>query len=250
VLLVVRREREKLMRYVHLATGNYNPITSRQYTDIGILTANDEIGADATSLFNFLTGYSQPDSYNHLIVAPLSLREELIHLIRREVRNKKDGKDARIIIKLNSLTDLELIEELYSASQSGVDIDLIVRGICALRPGVKGLSPTITVRSIVGRFLEHSRIFYFANGGGDEEEVYIGSADWMSRNLDRRVEVILPIMDAEIARYMRYTVLDAYLKDNVNSRLLRSDGTYRKVPGSASNPFDSQLFFVGQQVES
>ncbi|MEP7214359.1 MAG: polyphosphate kinase 1 [Acidobacteriota bacterium] len=247
VLLVVRREREKLVRYVHLATGNYNPTTSRQYTDLGILTSNEEIGADATSLFNFLTGYSQPDSYNHLIVAPLSLREELVGLIRREAKNKRDGKDARIILKMNSLTDLQLIEELYAASLDGVDIDLIVRGICTLRPGVKGLSSTITVRSVVGRFLEHSRIFYFANGGGENEVIFIGSADWMSRNLDRRVEVILPIMDAEIANYLRYTVLDAYLRDIANTRQLRSDGTYRKVSGAATNSFDSQLFFVGQR---
>lgn len=249
VLLVVRRERDKLVRYVHLATGNYNPTTSRQYTDIGILTANEQIGADATSLFNFLTGYSQPDSYNHLIVAPLNLREDLVGLIRREAMHKKDGKDARMILKMNSLTDMQLIEELYAASQAGVDIDLIVRGICALRPGVKGLSPTIVVRSVVGRFLEHSRVFYFANGGGDSEEVYIGSADWMMRNLDRRVEIMLPIMDAEIRGYLRNTILDAYLRDNVNARLLRSDGTYRKVPGSSAHPFDSQLFFVGQQPE-
>ena len=250
VLLVVRREREKLVRYVHLATGNYNPVTSRQYTDIGILTANEEIGADATSLFNFLTGYSQPDDYHHLMVAPLSLRERFVELIRREVTNKAAGKEARIILKMNSLTDIRMIEELYAASRAGVDIDLIIRGICSLRPGVKGLSPTITARSLVGRFLEHSRIFYFANGGGEREEIYIGSADWMSRNLDRRVEVVLPIMDPEIARYLRHTVLDAYIRDNVNARLLKSDGTYRKVPGSSSNPFDCQMFFVGQQPES
>jgi polyphosphate kinase len=249
VLLVVRRERERLVRYVHLGTGNYNPVTSRQYTDLGLLTADEEIGADASSLFNFLTGYSQPDSYNHMIVAPLSLREELVELVRREVENKQAGKDARIILKMNSLTDLQMIEELYSASQAGVEIDLIVRGICTLRPGVKGLSQNITVRSIVGRFLEHSRIFYFANGGGESEEVYIGSADWMMRNLDRRVEVLVPIMDRDIARYLRHTVLDAYLRDNVNARLLRPDGTYRKVPGSTANPFDAQMFFVGQQPD-
>lgn len=250
VLLVVRRERDKLARYVHVATGNYNPTTSRQYTDLGLLTSDEEIGADATRLFNFLTGYSQPDEYHQLLVAPLDLREKLVELIRREKRHKLAGKEARIILKMNSLTDLGLIEELYSASQSGVEIDLIIRGICALRSGIKGLSPTITVRSIVGRFLEHSRIFYFANGGGEHEKVFIGSADWMMRNMDRRVEVLLPINDPEIRKYIRETVLDAYLRDNVNARLLRPDGSYRKVPGGNSNPFDAQMFFVGGGIES
>ncbi|HMJ08151.1 MAG TPA: hypothetical protein VK468_04045, partial [Pyrinomonadaceae bacterium] len=183
-----------------------------------------------------------------LLVAPLNLREKFVALIRREKKHKVAGKEARIILKFNSLTDMALIDELYAASQSGVEIDLIVRGICALRPGIKGLSPTITVRSVVGRFLEHSRIYYFANGGGGAEEVYIGSADWMMRNLDRRVEVVLPIIDADIRRYLRHTVLDAYLRDNVNARLLRPDGTYRKVPGST--PFDAQMYFVGRDYEA
>jgi len=247
VLLVVRREKDKLVRYVHLATGNYNPTTARQYTDLGLLTADDETGADATSLFNFLTGYSQPDNYHRMLLAPLNLREKLSELVRREVKNKLAGKDARIILKMNSLTDVRLINELYSASQAGVEIDLIIRGICTLRPGVKELSPTITVRSIVGRFLEHSRIFYFANAGADE--VYIGSADWMMRNLDRRVEVLVPILDADISNYLRHTVLDAYLRDNVNARLLRPDSTYRKLPGGTAHPFDAQLFFVGQELD-
>ena len=188
VLLVVRREKDKLVRYVHLATGNYNPITARIYTDLGLLTADEEIGEGASSLFNFLTGYSQQDKYKRLIVAPLNLRERLISLIRREKKNKQAGKEARIIIKVNSITDVELINELYSASKSGVEIDLIIRGICTLRPGIKGLSENIRVRSIIGRFLEHSRILYFANGGGEAEEVYIGSADLMHRSFDRRVE--------------------------------------------------------------
>jgi polyphosphate kinase len=247
VLLVVRREKDKLARYVHIATGNYNPFTSRQYTDLGLLTADDEIGADATSLFNFLTGYSQQNKYHRLLVAPLNLREKLIELIRREKRHKLAGKPARIIIKVNSLTDVELIEELYVASQAGVEIDLIIRGICSLRPGVKGLSPTIKVRSVVGRFLEHSRIMYFANGGEADEEIYIGSADWMQRNLDRRVEVALPIIDPEIRNYLRHTVLDAYLRDNANARSLRPDGSYKKLSASAE-PFDSQMFFVGKDI--
>ncbi len=249
LLLVVRREKEKLVRYVHIATGNYNPVTSRSYTDLGLLTASEEIGADATSLFNFLTGYSQQTKYHRLLVAPLNLREKLIELIRREKRNKLAGKEAQIIVKVNSLTDTELIEELYAASQAGVEIDLIIRGICSLRPGVKGLSSNIRVRSVVGRFLEHSRVIYFANGGEEEnEEVYIGSADWMQRNLDRRVEVVLPILDPEIKSYLKNSLLDAYLRDNVNARALRPDGTYRKLPGSDTAPFDAQMFFVGQDI--
>ena len=247
VMLVVRREKEKLCRYVHIASGNYNPITSRVYTDVGLLTADEEIGADATSLFNFLTGYSQQTKYHRLLVAPLNLRDRLVELIRREKSNKLEGRGARIIAKMNSLTDTGLIEELYAASQAGVQIDLIVRGICSLRPGVKGLSSNIRVRSIVGRFLEHSRVLYFANGGNpDDEEVYVGSADWMQRNLDRRVEVLVPILDPVIKTYLKDTYLDAYLRDNVNARLLKADGSYKTVSGS--EPFDAQMFFVGQNV--
>ena len=249
VMLVVRREKDKLCSYVHLASGNYNPMTSRTYTDVGLLTADEEIGDDATSLFNFLTGYSQQTKYNRMLVAPLNLRERLIELVQRERRNKLAGKEARIIVKINSLTDTELIEELYAASQAGVDIDIIVRGICSLRPGVKGLSSNIRVRSIVGRFLEHSRVMYFANGGDEmDEEIYIGSADWMQRNLDRRVEVMLPILDPVIKSYLKDTLLDAYLRDNVNARTLRPDGTYRRIPVGSEGPFDAQMFFVGQDV--
>lgn len=248
VTLVVRREKAKLVRYVHIATGNYNPITSRIYTDIGLLTSDEEIGSDATSLFNFLTGYSQQKKYHRMLVAPLNLREKFVQLIRREKRHRSAGKPARIIAKLNSLTDESLIDELYAASKAGVEIDLIVRGICALRPGIKGLSSTIRVTSIVGRFLEHSRIFYFANGGEPEtEEVYIGSADWMLRNLDRRVEVVVPVIDPGVRSYLRHTVLDAYLRDNVNARMLRPDGSYRKISNGAE-PFDAQMFFVGQEM--
>lgn len=246
VLLVVRREKDKLVRYAHFGTGNYNPFTARLYTDLGLITADDEIGEDATSLFNFLTGYSQQDKYNRLLVAPLNLREKLTELVRREKKHKTDGKPARIIVKVNSLTDERLIEELYEAGRAGVEIDLIVRGICSLRPGVKGLSPNIRVRSIVGRFLEHSRIFYFANGGDGREEVYIGSADWMSRNLDRRVEVVLPILDEEIREYIKGEILEFYLRDNQNARILRPDGAYRKVSGG--EPFDAQMAFVGRDI--
>jgi polyphosphate kinase len=243
VLLVVRREKEKLVRYVHLATGNYNPVTARIYTDLGLLTADPEIGEDASSLFNFLTGYSQQDKYKRLIVAPLHLRDRIISLIRREVKNKQAKKDARIIMKANSITDFQVIEELYKASQAGVEIELIVRGICALRPGIKGLSENIRVRSIVGRFLEHSRIYYFANAGA--EEIYIGSADLMHRSFDTRVEVVTPILDTEIRDYIKNEILASYLKDDVNAHILKPDGTYKKVPHRSEKGFDSQMHFVG-----
>lgn len=242
VLLVVRREKEKLVRYVHLATGNYNPVTARVYTDLGLLTADEEIGEDATSLFNFLTGYSQQDKYRRLLVAPLNLRSRFISLIRREKKHKEAG---RLIIKVNSLTDVQIINELYRASQAGVQIDLIIRGICSLRPGVKGLSENIRVRSIVGRFLEHSRVYYFANGGSAHEEVYIGSADLMHRSFDRRVEVLVPILDPAIAAYLKDTVLRAYLRDEANSRTLGPDGNYQRNGTRGSGAFDSQMFFVG-----
>ena len=246
VLLVIRREGDRLARYVHIATGNYNPSTARQYTDIGLLTADEAIGDDATSLFNFLTGYSQQTEYERLMVAPVNLRERLIELVRRESENAAAGKPAKIIVKTNSLTDTDLIEELYAASAAGVEIELIIRGVCALRPGVAGLSDKIRVRSVVGRFLEHSRIFYFANRE-EGEEIYIGSADWMQRNLDRRVEVVVPILDPEIRDYLRDEVLGSYLKDTVNARMLKSDGTYQKV-ANGSTPFDAQLYFVGTDI--
>ncbi|MEQ1605465.1 MAG: polyphosphate kinase 1 [Pyrinomonadaceae bacterium] len=250
VLLVVRREKEKLVRYVHLATGNYNPFTAKIYTDLGLLTANDEIGEDASSLFNFLTGYSQQDKYKRLIVAPLNLRERLIALIRREKKHRLAGKEAKIAIKVNSITDALLINELYEASKAGVEIELIIRGICALRPGIKGLSENIRVRSIIGRFLEHSRILYFANGGGDAEEVYIGSADLMHRSFDRRVEVVTPILDPEIREYLKETVLGSYLKDEMNARMLQSDGSYKRVSSRTKGGFDSQMHFVGLETPS
>ncbi len=248
VLLVVRREKEKLVRYVHLATGNYNPFTAKIYTDLGLLTANEEIGEDASSLFNFLTGYSQQDKYKRLIVAPLNLRERLIELIRREKKHKLAGKEARIIIKANSITDAALISEIYEASKAGVEIDLIIRGICALRPGIKGLSENIRVRSVIGRFLEHSRILYFANGGGEAEEIYIGSADLMHRSFDRRVEVVTPILDHEIKQYLKETVLESYLKDVSNARILKSDGTYQRLSSRTKAGFDSQMHFVGLEM--
>jgi len=248
VLLIVRREKDRLARYVHVATGNYNPATSRQYTDLGLLTADEAIGSDATSLFNFLTGYSQQDDYSRMVVAPLNMRERLHSLIVREIANKKKGKDARIIIKTNGLTDIELVDKLYEAGKAGVQIDLIVRGTCVLKPGIKGFSENIKVRSIVGRFLEHSRIFFFANGGDENSEIFISSADWMQRNLDRRVEVALPIVDPEIKQYLRTKLLDLYLRDNLNASVLKPDGTYRKVAAGNARPVDSQMGFAGQIV--
>ncbi|HYJ89194.1 MAG TPA: polyphosphate kinase 1 [Pyrinomonadaceae bacterium] len=244
VALVIRRESHGLQTYVHVATGNYNPTTSKVYTDIGLLTADHEIGDDATDLFNFITGFSRQREYTRLLVAPVNLRDRMLNLIKREAGHAQAGRPAHIIAKINRLTDLEIIDALYKASQNGVKIDLIVRGSCMLRPGVPGLSETIHVRSIVGQLLEHSRIFYFANGG--EEDVYIGSADWMTRNLDRRVEVVTPIIDANLKRYMKDVVLAAYLKDNVKARILNADGFYERVPMKPEDaPFNSQLHFEG-----
>ncbi|HKP38787.1 MAG TPA: polyphosphate kinase 1 [Pyrinomonadaceae bacterium] len=244
VMLVVRREEQGLQTYVHVATGNYNPTTSKIYTDLGLLTTDAEIGDDATDLFNFLTGFSMHKEYSRLMVAPVNLRERMMALIERETEHALQGKPAHIIAKVNRLTDLDIIEALYRASEAGVRIDLIVRGACMIRPGVPGLSQTIHVRSVVGRFLEHSRIFYFANGG--EEEVYIGSADWMTRNLDRRVEVVVPVLDAQSKTYLKDTVLAAYLRDNVKARVMNADGTYEHPQiGVGEEPFNSQAFFEG-----
>lgn len=246
VLLVVRREKDRLVRYVHFATGNYNPVTARIYTDLGILTANEDLGEDASSLFNFLTGYSQQDKYKRMLVAPLNLRERLIALIGREKKNIAAGKPAKIIIKANSLTDGDVINELYSASRVGVEVDLIIRGICALRPGVKGMSENIRVRSIIGRFLEHSRVFYFANAGA--ADIYIGSADLMHRSFDRRVEVVIPILDPEIKFFLEEKFLAAYLSDDVNAWVLKPDGSYVKSHPRSKMGFDSQMHFVGLSV--
>jgi polyphosphate kinase len=243
--LIIRRENDELRRYVHLATGNYNPQTSAFYTDLGLLTDDEEIGADATELFNFLTAYSQKENYGKLLVAPLNLREKMVELIRRETENAKKGNFARIVAKMNRLADVEIIRALYEASQAGVQIDLIVRGICMLRPGIPGLSENIRVRSIVGRLLEHSRLYYFANGG--EEEVYLGSSDWMPRNLDRRVEVLAPVQDFRLKQYLKDEFLNSYLRDNVKARELLADGTYRRLnPASDEEAFNCQLSFQGK----
>ena len=244
VALVVRREADGLQTYTHIATGNYNPTTSRLYTDLGLLTSDPVIGDDATDLFNFLTGFSMQKDYTRLMVAPVNLRKRMLTLIERETEQALNGQPAHIMAKVNRLTDLTIIEALYRASQAGVKIDLIVRGACMIRPGVPGLSQTIHVRSVVGRFLEHSRIFYFLNGG--DEEIYIGSADWMTRNLDRRVEVVAPVLDAQIKKYLKDTLLSAYLRDNVKARVMNSDGVYEQPQrGINEEPFNSQTHFEG-----
>ena len=241
--LVVRREGDELRRYVHIASGNYNPTTSTTYTDLGLFTVNDEIGRDATELFNYLTGFSEQRNYRKLMVAPVELRDKLNALFDREIEHKRRGRPARIIAKFNRLADLQIVEKLYEASRAGVEIDLIVRGICILRPGIPGLSENIRVRSVVGRFLEHSRVFWFANGG--EDELYIGSADWMTRNLKNRVEVVAPVTDNDAKRYLRDVLLDAYLTDNTLARELQPDGRYTPIlTGTA--PFNSQEYFIGR----
>lgn len=247
--LVVRREGKRLQRYVHLATGNYNPTTSRIYTDLGILSADKTLATDATNLFNSLTGFSRYADYSCLLVAPLNLRKKIVKLIQREAAHAKAGQPGRIIAKVNSLTDLAIVRALYAASQTGVEIDLIVRGICMLRPGIKGVSDNIRVRSVVGRFLEHSRVLYFGNNGN--AEVFIGSADWMHRNLSKRVEVMAPIRDARLREYLKDTVLAAYLADNVNARELQPDGNYLRLrPREGEPPIDAQLDLEAAGFES
>jgi polyphosphate kinase len=242
--LVVRREDDRLKRYVHIASGNYNPTTSCTYTDLGLFTADDEIGRDATELFNYLTGYSRQKDYRKLQVAPVALGQKLISLFDREIEHKRAGRPARIIAKFNRLADRQVIEKLYDVSQAGVQVDLVVRGICMLRPGIPGLSENIRVRSIVGRFLEHSRVFYFANGG--EEELFVGSADWMARNLRHRIEVVAPIGDDASKRYLKEVLLDAYLRDNIRARDLQSDGSYKPVATNLEQEFDSQKYFFNR----
>lgn len=245
--LVVRRDPDGVTRrYAHLGTGNYNPDTARFYTDVSLLTADPEITSAVHSVFNYLTAHSESDDYRPLLVAPLTLAESFIRLIRREEEHAAAGRPGRIIAKMNSLLEQSVVEALYSAAHAGVEIDLIVRGICSLRPGVKRLSERIRVRSIVGRFLEHSRIFWFANGG--DEELYCGSADWMPRNLFERCEVVFPVRDPQIRARVRDEILTAYLADTVKARVLRSDGTYARLrePGreGGPGPFNAQEFFI------
>jgi polyphosphate kinase len=223
VVLVVRREENRIRRYVHVGTGNYNPKTAKIYTDLGLLSCRDDLGADLTDLFNYLTGYSRQRSYRKLMVAPVNLRDRFIGLIRREIEHCCNGYSGRIVAKMNALVDPQIIATLYEASQAGVQIDLIVRGMCCLRPGIEGISENIRVISIVGRYLEHSRIYYFHNRG--QEEVYIGSADWMTRNLDRRVEAIVPVEDPEIVQDLQ-EILGVMLADNRQAWDLQPDGQY------------------------
>ncbi|MCW5970449.1 MAG: polyphosphate kinase 1 [Blastocatellales bacterium] len=246
--LVVRQEKSTLRRYVHLGTGNYNPVTARIYTDLGLFTANPDFGADVSDLFNFLTGFSRQSRYRKLLVAPVSLRQGLVEMIRREVEHHRAGRPARISAKFNSLTDTELIEELYAASRAGVPIDLVVRGICCLRPGMPGRSETIRVGSIVGRFLEHSRVYRFLNGGKDE--IYLGSADLMNRNLDRRVEVLFPIEDERIKERIRVEVMETALTDNVKMRWLQPDGRYTRPRAVDEKPVDSQSILLAPALLS
>ena len=226
IILIVRREDNGIKRYLHLGTGNYNDSTAKLYTDLGLMTANDEFGSDASAFFNLLSGYSEPPVWNKLVMAPLGLREKIYALIDNEIEMVKAGKQGHIIAKMNSLIDQPVIQKLYEASVAGVHIDLIVRGICGLRTGIEGISENITVRSIVGRQLEHSRIFWFANGG--EEQLYLSSADWMPRNLNDRVELFFPIETEEHIQRIK-GLLDLYLRDNVGAHMMQSNGTYRRV---------------------
>jgi len=232
--MVIRREGEGVRRYLHLATGNYNPITANFYEDIGLFTCDDTLAADVTDLFNFLTGYSTMAQYRKLLVAPVNLRSRLEELIRREMEHARNHRPAYIIIKVNSIVDTPMTQLLYEASQAGVKIDLLVRGVCCLIPGQEGLSENIRVISVVGRFLEHSRVFYFQNDG--QEEVYLGSADLMTRNLSHRVETVFPVEDERFIRYIRDDVLATYLKDNVNARIMKPDGTYHHVLRKGDEP--------------
>jgi polyphosphate kinase len=227
IALIVRKEGENIRRYVHLATGNYNAVTALSYEDIGMFTCDEEIGADATDLFNYLTGYSTKQDYRKLLVAPVNLRERMTALIEREVEHQQNGEEGHLIFKMNSLVDKRMIKTLYKASTAGVKIDLIVRGMCCLRPGIKGISENIRVISVVGRYLEHSRIYYFRNGG--QEEIYLGSADLMPRNIDNRVEVLFPVEDPNFIRYLRDDVLAEYQNENVKARLMDTDGVYHRI---------------------
>jgi len=244
ILLIVRNEEEGIRRYVHLSTGNYNDVTAKFYTDIDIITSNPYFGEEASALFNMISGYTEFGNMNKFTIAPLDLRDEFIKLIQNETENAKIGKKAHIIAKFNSLVDKKIIDELYKASASGVKINLIVRGICCLRPAIDGISENINVISIIGRYLEHSRIFYFYNDG--EEKLYLSSADWMPRNLDKRVELLFPVEDNEIKEKIK-EILYIYLKDNVKARILNQDGTYSKITNVEEEPLNCQEYFYDIQ---
>jgi polyphosphate kinase len=241
--MIVRREKDGIRRYIHLGTGNYNAATSRIYTDFGLFTCDKEIGEDVADLFNFLTGYARIENYQKLLVAPVTLRNGIIERIDREISRHQSHGDGHIIFKMNALVDPLVITALYRASQAGVNVELQVRGICCLRPGISNVSENITVSAIVGRFLEHARIYYFHNGGG--EEVFLGSADLMPRNLDRRVEVLFPIEDPPMRKTIIHGILPIQLQDTVKKRILKCDGTYeRRLPDRDAPPLNAQSWLV------
>ncbi len=242
--LVVREDEDGIRRYMHFGTGNYNEKTARLYTDLSLFTCRPELGSDVSQLFNALTGFSKVTDYEDLLVAPVNMRRELTALIERETEHARAGRPSGIRAKLNAVSDAEIVRALYRASQAGVPIDLLVRGMCVLRPGVPGVSESIRVRSIIGRFLEHSRICVFENGG--DREIYIGSADWMARNLDRRVETMIPVLDPLLAETIYGEILAVMLADNVKSRELQSDGTYRRLRPGATLPVNAQHVFLLQ----
>ncbi len=246
ITLVVRKEEDGIRRYVHLGTGNYNDSTAKLYTDCGLLTCSEQIGQDATAVFNMLSGYSEPKRWNKLSLAPLWLRDSFKMLIQRETEHAKNGNEARIIAKMNSLCDKEIISLLYEASAAGVKIDLIIRGICCLKTGIPGVSENITVRSIVGTFLEHARIFYFLNNGS--EEYYMGSADWMPRNLDKRVEILFPVENEELQKELEH-ILDIQLRDNRKSHILQPDGTYEKPDRRGKVSLCAHEYFCEEAVQ-
>ena len=246
ITLVVRREENGIRRYVHLATGNYNDSTAKLYTDCGIFTCDERFGEDATAVFNMLSGYSEPKRWNRLIVAPIWMKDRFVKMIEREAQHAKDGEEAHIVAKMNSLCDPAIMAALYYASSCGVKIDLLVRGICCLKVGIPGISENIHVRSIVGNFLEHSRIFYFHNGGSDE--IYMGSADWMPRNLDRRVEIVFPVEDEGIKDEIKH-VLDLEFRDNVKAHILKPSGLYEKQDKRGKTLINSQMEFCLEATE-
>jgi polyphosphate kinase len=241
--MIVRREKDGIRRYIHLGTGNYNATTSRIYTDLGFFTADRKIGEDVAQLFNFLTGYARIDKYQKLLVAPVTIRTGIIDRIDREIENQKKNGDGHLIFKMNALVDPSCIDALYRASKAGVRVDLQVRGICCLRPCIPGVSENIIVSSIVGRFLEHARIYYFHNSGN--EEVFLGSADLMPRNLDRRVEVLFPVEDPRIRNAIIAKILPAQLHDTIKLRYMQADGTYcRRPPVPDTESLNVQAWMV------
>lgn len=247
ILLVIRKEGDGIRRYLHLSTGNYNALTATLYEDLGMFTCDEDIGADATHLFNYLTGYSAKKEYRKLLVAPINLRARMEELIRREIEHQKKNQNGRLIFKVNAVVDQGMIKLLYEASMAGVKIDLIVRSICCLRAGIPGISENIKVTSIVGRYLEHSRMYYFFNGG--QEEVYLGSADLMPRNIDRRVEVLFPVQEKRLIRKLVDEVLETYMHDNLKARVMQPDGTYLRIkPDDNDQPVNSQSVFMERRT--